>query len=260
MKLDSDDVWRALASPYRRKILDLLREEPKTTGEITRSLHELSRFAVMQHLGVLEESGLVLFRKEGRQRFNYLNAIPLREIYDRWVNSLASGAAETSLHFKRYAEEKSMSDFRQVQIEHEVRIKASREACFHALTRHYNDWFPHRYKPDSEVYCDAHVGGASGERFANGGGAIHASVVYVDAPSKLILSGLGAMLERCSVYAVHTFEADGDSTIYKRRMNLWGVVSPEAEQGLRQGSQFLIEKCMVEFIEQGIKYSVEAKS
>ena len=260
MKLDSDDVWRALASPYRRKILDLLREEPKTTGEITRSLPELSRFAVMQHLGVLEESGLVLFRKEGRQRFNYLNAIPLKEIYDRWVNTLASGAAETTLHFKRYAEEKSMSDFRQVQIEHEVRIKASPEVCFHALTRHYNDWFPHRYKPDSVVYCDAELGGTTGERFAKGGGAIHSTVVYVDAPHKLVLSGPGAMLDGCSVYAVHSFEADGDSTVYKRRMDVWGVVSAEAEQGLRQGSQFLIEKCMVEFIEQGIKYSAKVQA
>jgi len=260
MNLASDDVWRALASPYRRTILDLLREGPKTTGEIARSLPELSRFAVMQHLGVLEESGLVLYRKDGRQRFNYLNAVPLREIYDRWVNSLASGAAETTLHFKRYAEGKIMSEFRQVQIEHEVRIKASPETCFHALTRHYNDWFPHRYKPDSEVYCDATVGGTSGERFATGGGAIHATVVYADAPGKLILSGLGAMLDGCSVYAVHSFEADGDVTVYKRRMDLWGVVSPEVEQGLRQGSQFLIEKCMVEFIEQGIKYSAEAQA
>ncbi len=260
MKLDLDNVWLALASPHRRTILDRLREEPRRTGDITRSLPELSRFAVMQHLGVLEESGLVLFRKEGRQRFNYLNAIPLQEIYDRWVNSLASGAAETTLHFKRYAENKTMSDFRQVQIEHEVRIKASPEACFNALTRHYNDWFPHRYKPDSEVYLDAEVGGTSGERFSAGGGAIHASVVFSDAPNKLILSGPGAMLDGCSVYAVHTFVADGDSTVYKRRMDLWGVVSPEMEQGMRQGSQFLIEKCMVEFIEKGIKYSAEVRA
>ncbi len=120
----------------------------------------------------------------------------------------------------------------------------------------YNEWFPHRYKPYSEVYTDAILGGTSGERFANGGGAIHSTIVYVDAPHQLILSGPRGMMDGCSVYAAHRLETDGDSTLYRRRLDIWGVVSEEMEQGLRQGSQHLIQKCLVEYLEMGIKFTV----
>jgi DNA-binding transcriptional ArsR family regulator len=80
-----EPVWRALASPVRRAVLDLLRDGPRTTGQIAAEFPELSRFAVMQHLRVLEEADLVVPRREGRQRFNYLNPVPIQQIYDRWV-------------------------------------------------------------------------------------------------------------------------------------------------------------------------------
>ena len=99
------DIWRGLANPIRRSILDLLSKGPLTTGELTRRFPELSRYAVMQHLGVLEESGLVLTRKEGRERFNYINAVPLQRIYERWVGPIAARAARTSLALKRHLEQ-----------------------------------------------------------------------------------------------------------------------------------------------------------
>src|SRR5690349_25008091 len=118
--MDSETVWRALASPHRRKVLDLLRAGPRTTGDLARQLPDLSRFAVMQHLGVLQGAGLVLFRREGRQRFNYANAIPLRQMYERWVEPLSSSAAETALHMKRYAElSQSQTSDRRSQINEE---------------------------------------------------------------------------------------------------------------------------------------------
>ena len=80
-----ESVWRALANPVRRTILDLLREGPQTTGALVVHFPELSRFAVMQHLKVLEEDELVIPRKDGRRRFNYLNPVPIQEVYDRWV-------------------------------------------------------------------------------------------------------------------------------------------------------------------------------
>ncbi len=67
-------------------MLDLLRDGPLTTGDLSVALPELSRFAVMQHLKVLEEANLVIVRREGRQRFNHLNAVPIRQIYERWVS------------------------------------------------------------------------------------------------------------------------------------------------------------------------------
>ncbi|HSR43062.1 MAG TPA: helix-turn-helix domain-containing protein, partial [Longimicrobiales bacterium] len=78
-------VWRALSNPVRRRILDLLRGGPRTTGGLADSFPDLTRFAVMQHLGVLEEADLVVPRREGRMRYNYLNPVPIQEVYDRWV-------------------------------------------------------------------------------------------------------------------------------------------------------------------------------
>jgi DNA-binding transcriptional ArsR family regulator len=81
-----DPVWRALANPVRRRILDLLMRGPVTTGSLAEAFPDLSRFAVMQHLKVLEEADLVLPRREGRERHNHLNPVPIQRIYDRWVH------------------------------------------------------------------------------------------------------------------------------------------------------------------------------
>lgn len=83
---DLEEVWRALASPVRRRILDLLRDGPLTTGELDALFADHSRFAVMQHLAVLVGADLVVARREGRRRYNYLNAVPIQGIYDRWVS------------------------------------------------------------------------------------------------------------------------------------------------------------------------------
>lgn len=80
-----ENVWRALASPTRRAILDDLRNGPMTTGTIADRFPKLSRFAVMQHLRVLEAAELVIPRREGRERYNYLNPVPIQQVYDRWV-------------------------------------------------------------------------------------------------------------------------------------------------------------------------------
>jgi DNA-binding transcriptional ArsR family regulator len=81
-----DDVWRALSNRVRRRVLDLLADGPMTTGELAERFPELSRFAVMQHLRVLEEADLVIPRRSGRERHNYLNPVPVQRIYERWVS------------------------------------------------------------------------------------------------------------------------------------------------------------------------------
>src|SRR5205085_2123270 len=80
-----DPVWKALADPTRRAILDLLRDRPRMTTEIVESFPHLTRFGVMKHLDVLREAQLVQTRELGRQRVNSLNVVPIRQIYERWV-------------------------------------------------------------------------------------------------------------------------------------------------------------------------------
>jgi DNA-binding transcriptional ArsR family regulator len=97
---DLEDVWRALASPIRRRMLDLLRDGPMSTGDIAEEFRDLSRFAVMQHLGVLEEAKLVIPRREGRTRLNYLNPVPIQRIYQRWVSKYQESWTEALVSLK----------------------------------------------------------------------------------------------------------------------------------------------------------------
>ena len=94
-RIDKDDrVFRALSHATRRQILDLLRTAPRTTGEICARFPRLDRCTVMQHLGVLERADLVAVRSEGRQRWNHLNVLPIKEIHDRWIGAYAARAAD----------------------------------------------------------------------------------------------------------------------------------------------------------------------
>lgn len=100
---DADDlVFKALADSRRRAILDLLKSEPRTTGELCeRFAGALDRCTVMQHIGVLERAGLIIVRREGRKRWNYLNAAPFKDIYDRWISPYAGEAVDLLTRLKR---------------------------------------------------------------------------------------------------------------------------------------------------------------
>lgn len=96
-----DLVFKALADSRRREILDLLKDEPKTTGDICKHFTNLDRCTVMQHLGVLEKAGLIFTKKEGKFRWNYLDVVPIRNIYDRWINKYASPSVELITKLRR---------------------------------------------------------------------------------------------------------------------------------------------------------------
>lgn len=85
-----NQVWKALSDPTRRTILDLLSEKPRTTGELCSKFRKLSRFAVMKHLNLLEQSRLIRVRKEGRFRWNYLDPSPIHQIDQHWMRRFRS--------------------------------------------------------------------------------------------------------------------------------------------------------------------------
>ena len=92
-EIQDDLVFKALAGSDRRRILDLLRTAPLTTGDICKKLHWLNRCTVMQHLGVLENARLIITRKEGRSRWNYLDVSPIQRIHERWIEAYATPSA-----------------------------------------------------------------------------------------------------------------------------------------------------------------------
>lgn len=105
-----DPVWKALADPTRREILDLLRVGPCTTNAIVQRFPKLTRFGVMKHLDVLRQAGLVNTRDEGRQRINTLNPVPIRQIYERWVSGFEGLWASQLLQLKHRLESPAPSD------------------------------------------------------------------------------------------------------------------------------------------------------
>lgn len=97
-----DLVFKALADGRRREILDLLKDAPRTTGDLCDHFAEtLDRCTVMQHIGVLEKAGLLIARREGRVRWNYLDAAPFKAIGERWISHYASAAVDLLTRLKR---------------------------------------------------------------------------------------------------------------------------------------------------------------
>src|SRR6185437_7000863 len=91
---DDDRIFKALGHHRRREILDRLSDHPQTTGTLCAAMPDLDRCTVMQHLGVLEEADLIIVRRQGRERWNHLNPLPIRGIHDRWIGPYASGAVD----------------------------------------------------------------------------------------------------------------------------------------------------------------------
>ena len=89
-----DRIFKALASATRRRLLDELKAQPRTTGDLAARFPALDRCTVMQHLNVLEKAGLIVVRREGRERWNHLDAVPIKRIHDRWIGPYAARAVE----------------------------------------------------------------------------------------------------------------------------------------------------------------------
>ncbi len=100
-----DEVFKALADPTRRQLLDLLFEEDgQTLTELERQL-PMSRFGAMKHLKVLEGAGLVTTRRRGREKLHFLNPVPIRLVHDRWVSKYSEPWASALSELKKEIEE-----------------------------------------------------------------------------------------------------------------------------------------------------------
>jgi uncharacterized protein YndB with AHSA1/START domain len=123
-----DDVFKALADPTRRSLLDeLFKEDGQTLSALERRL-PMTRFGVMKHLRVLEEAGLVTTRRRGREKLHFLNPVPIRLVHDRWVSKYAEAWAASLTGLKRRIEEETMEKV------FENYIKTTPERLWEAIT------------------------------------------------------------------------------------------------------------------------------
>ncbi|PZF86235.1 ArsR/SmtB family transcription factor [Jiangella anatolica] len=105
--MTDDRVFKALADPTRRFLLDLLfTRDGRTLTELESEL-EMSRFGVMKHLRVLEDANLVVTRRSGREKLHFLNPIPIREIHDRWIDKYTEHHTTALLELKAELEDES---------------------------------------------------------------------------------------------------------------------------------------------------------
>jgi uncharacterized protein YndB with AHSA1/START domain len=123
-----DDVFRALADPTRRSLLDELFKEDGQTLSALEARLPMTRFGVMKHLKVLEEAGLVVARRRGRQKLHFLNPVPIRLVHDRWVSKYAEPWAAGLSELRYDLEEKTMEKV------FEIYIKTTPERLWEAIT------------------------------------------------------------------------------------------------------------------------------
>jgi uncharacterized protein YndB with AHSA1/START domain/biotin operon repressor len=123
-----DDVFRALADPTRRSLLDeLFRQDGQSLSALQERL-PMTRFGVMKHLKLLEEAGLVVTRRRGREKLHFLNPVPIRLVHDRWVSKYAEPFAATLSDLKRSLEDRTMEKI------FEIYIKTTPERLWQAIT------------------------------------------------------------------------------------------------------------------------------
>ncbi len=123
-------VWKALSDKTRRKILDLLREKELTTGELCSHFKKLSRYGVMKHLNILHNANLIIIKREGKNRWNYINPLPIQEIYERWVKKYEAGWSSYLIQFKNNMEKTKME---KIKFQVAVRISKPIQEVFKAF-------------------------------------------------------------------------------------------------------------------------------
>ena len=182
-----DEVFRALADPSRRTLLDRLHErDGQTLGELVEALPQMTRIGVMKHLRVLERAGVVVSHRSGRQRLHYLNPVPIRRIHDRWLDKFRVRAADALLALQSFMEEPGMHTDAEgadrPRFVSQIFIRATPDEVWRALTE---SEFTLRYYYGSTVESDWQPG--SPYRYAIGGtDAIVGENVEVDPPRRLV--------------------------------------------------------------------------
>jgi uncharacterized protein YndB with AHSA1/START domain len=177
--LAMDEVFRALADPTRRRLLDeLFEEDGQTLGALERRL-PMTRFGVMKHLKVLEEAGLVTTKKRGREKLHFLNPVPIRLVHDRWVSKYAEPWVAGLTGLKRELEDRTMEKV------FEIYIKTTPERLWQAIT---DNEMREKYNFGVGVQSDWSAGSAYQGVHPRGGPIAEGENLEVEPPRRLVQS------------------------------------------------------------------------
>jgi|SRR5690625_282853 len=179
-----NNTFKALADPSRRTLLDLLQQsDGRTLNGLCEHL-EMSRFGVMKHLNILEEANLITTVKVGREKLHYLNPIPIRQIYDRWVSKYAEPWAIGLTTLKNELESE-LPMLQKPQHVHRIAIKATPEQVWQALTdptQTSKYWYNGAIKSDWKNGSPYDIWNPEGQKQATG------TILELNPPTKLVMS------------------------------------------------------------------------
>jgi len=247
-------IWKALADPTRRTILNLLKKAPHTTGEISLQFTDLSRYAVMKHLGVLEKADLITVRREGKFRWNHLNTKPIQQTYEQWVSNLIQLRMLTEQTSDDMSQTDKTITTTTVFIEMKINVKKLR--VWQALTQEISNWWKKDFNNSPKTIdfvLESKLGGLMYEDAGKNEGLVWASVIALDAPNSLQLKGHlspehgGPAISFTKI----ELEAKGaNKTTLKLSDTVFGSISNELQSELSAGWKFIFEEGLKPYLEQ----------
>ena len=258
MEAETAPLWRALSDPTRRRILDLLLERPRITGEVAGHFR-VSRIAVMRHLAVLSDAGLIASRKRGRERRYYLNAITLQQIYRRWFDPLVAGWVSGIIRFRAGIEASATgveSARPSVDIAFDAVIRGSNSAVFHALTNDPGAWWGHpMLRPEATgLTLEPRLGGLFVEKWSEGG-AVLAAVTQWATDRHLELTGPFHLGLGVGV-ASFALAPEAVGTLLQFSFRAFGPIDPERARIFSEGWRELVTRRLKALVEQGTRLGV----
>lgn len=275
--IKQEQIWKALADPTRREMLDILRQRPHTTGELCKEFADsMTRYGVMKHLTILNEAELVIIRREGKFRWNHLNAVPIRSIYERWVKPFEEHWAANALSLKKFVESDTREDpekdttkpsltgkgaimsdqsMRSIAIKESIEIKAPVAKVWEALIKDIGSWWHSDFYaiPGSEIKLEPHVGGRLFEKAADGSEGLWYSVNGFYPEQSIEMAGFlrpeyggpSTSLLKLSL------EARGDVTVLHIDDAIFGVIGAKTEGSVAAGWRTLFGDGLKKYVETG---------
>ncbi len=263
--VETDNIWKALADPTRRRLMDLVREAPRTTGQLVDEFEEIGRCAVMKHLSILEKVKLILPKKEGKNRWNYINAIPLQEVYERWVKKYEAQWASNLLQLKELSEYKAieneltdiliMEESKTVNIHMEIPIEAGQQQVWECLIKDIGLWWRKDFytSPKTKNFIlEAKPGGKMYEDYGNNEGLVWAEVIVINSPNVLELKGHLSPQFGGPAFSFLRLSLQGDdnNTTLTLSDTVFGDISEKTEKDLTEGWKMLFEEGFKNYVHQ----------
>jgi DNA-binding transcriptional ArsR family regulator len=259
-QLDLVPLWKALADSKRRRIIQLLSEKSRTTSEVG-SYFDVSRFAIMRHLKVLESAGLITSRREGRQRWNSLNEELFRQIQQTYLEAETDGGYELGDVLSFLARQEETGTRRKVgpkqrPIELEFELQASSGRVYRALTDEIDSWWSYRFAVGSHMYLEPRVGGCFYEAFNNGGGALYAHVTYLRPSEEIRLSGSMGLADDGENHIIHIVlrQIDAGTTHLRLTHRFQRGASAITVDTFKRSWVELLTQHLKSFVESGKRY------